>query len=943
MMTRMLFEHLVSRSDPGTAAQVLRVAGESRSLEELTSDTSWSTYDEFRRLLEATAHVLGGVDRIRAITEQTSIVAESSADYTNVLQTLGSPATLYADMGPTTRVLAPIVMVETEEVGPTEWIFRQRFEPGFAPFPEYCAFAAGLSTLTPALFGYPPATVVEESCTCNGDPWCSFRVTWEELDDTARAAAFYETRSQLLDASLESLQDTLGELVSMDDVDQLLEHVVASVAGAVRAPAYILALHPLPSVSRLIHFVGIDAARAASLAERLLTDDVPDGDANLVVEVASSRRSYGKLVAMNRSANGFFPRERRSLQAYARFAAAALDSATALDESRRQAATSRALLDLASALADVTSTEGMGVRLANAVPLVIDCDRALVVLFSEDHLNAQVIGAFGYAPEMYEHLMREGLDAAPLVQLIGEADYHERDSSEVVSTVMGVTGWLAAATTPIVSNGETIGMISACVTERAERLRNDPDLQLRLRGLASQASTALRMTQLLDALRHQALHDPLTGLPNRALIVDRAEQMLARSRYSRVPVAALFIDLDGFKMVNDSLGHNVGDELLREVAQRLRRALRDTDTVARLGGDEFVALLEGLGPRAVEVACKRVLAVLREPFVGRGNAGQPVVVSASIGIAIGERSSAAELLRDADIALYAAKAAGKNQALTFHPDMRSSVDNRLALDCALRDAILYEQFFLVYQPTFDLSTLEVTGLEALLRWRHPNGDVVMPSVIIPALESSGLIEQVGRWALIEACREAARLRAGGHELSMSVNISTRQLQSDALIADVRDALSASGLPGTMLELEFTETAVMSDTPSIIDRLQQVKRLGVRIAIDDFGTGYSSLTHLRQLPVDAIKIDRAFVASIADSPAADAVINALVELGRTLGLDTLAEGIEEVAQLRFLQERDCDSGQGFLISKPLDAHEVLGFLNSYRPSPRQFSAPTLPFS
>jgi diguanylate cyclase (GGDEF)-like protein len=931
MMTRMLVEHLVSRCEAGTAARVLREAGETRPIDELTSDATWSSYAEFRSLLEAAARVLGGVDHLRDVAAQTSLVAESSADYTNMLQTLGSPATLYADMGPTTRVLAPIVIIETQEVGPTEWIVRQRFEPGFEPYPEYCAFAAGLSTLTPVLFGYPPAAVVEETCTCHGAPWCSFRVSWRELDETERAAAFYETRAQVLDASLESLQDTLGELVSMEDVDQLLEHIVASVAGAVRAPAYLLALHHLPSVSRHLHSVGVEADEAERLAARALAGDISDSASHLVVDVASSRRSYGKLVALNRNTNGFFARERRSLEAYARFAAAALDSATALDESRRQAATSRALLDLASALADVTSTDGMGVRLANAVPLVIDCDRALVALFDEREPNATVIGGYGYPQEMYEQLTRDGLPAAPLLELIARADYHERDSSELVRAVMGVTGSLAAATTPIVSNGRTIGMIGACVTERPERLRHDPDLQLRLRGLASQASTALRMTQLLDALRHQALHDPLTGLPNRALIVDRAEQMLARSRHSRVPVAAMFIDLDGFKDVNDSLGHNVGDELLREVAQRLRRALRDTDTVARLGGDEFVALLEGLEQRAVEAASARVLSVLREPFVVRKDAPQQVMVSASIGIAMGERSSATELLRDADVALYAAKAAGKNQALTFHPSMRSSVDNRLALEGALRDALAHQQFFLVYQPTFDLSTLAVTGFEALLRWRRPDGEVVMPSVIIPALETSGMIEAVGRWVLHEACQEAVRLRALGHDLSMSVNISTRQLQSDALVDDVRDALAASGLPGALLELELSETSVMSDAPSIIDRLARVKGLGVRVAIDDFGTGYSSLAHLRQLPVDAIKIDRSFIASIADSPAADAVIDALVELGRTLGLDTLAEGIEEVGQLRFLQERDCDAGQGFLISQPLEASEVVDFLASYRPN------------
>jgi len=429
-------------------------------------------------------------------------------------------------------------------------------------------------------------------------------------------------------------------------------------------------------------------------------------------------------------------------------------------------------------------------------------------------------------------------------------------------------------------------------------------------------------------LAHRALHDPLTGLANRQLILDRAEQMLERARRTGEPLAVFFIDLDNFKDSNDSLGHGAGDQLLQMVAGRLRGILRASDTVGRLGGDEFVILAEGVslasGP---EMIAQRVHEVLKPPFHIPGVEGLTISISASIGIASGDRASAEELLRDADIALYRAKGAGRDQSVLFEREMQSAAKERLALKSDLESALERDEFFLLYHPIFDLDRVELQGVEALLRWQHPTKGIITPDVFIPVLEERGLIVDVGRWVLNEACHQAAAWQRQGHQTTVSVNVSMRQLESDRLVDDVRDALVASSLDPSRLILEVTESTLMRDADATIDRLNRLKQLGVMVAIDDFGTGYSSLAYLRKFPVDVLKIDRSFVADMHRSPDAAALIHTLVELGRTLGLVTLAEGIEQQDQLEGLRGEQCDHGQGFIFSRPVPASEILELLKS----------------
>jgi diguanylate cyclase (GGDEF)-like protein len=437
------------------------------------------------------------------------------------------------------------------------------------------------------------------------------------------------------------------------------------------------------------------------------------------------------------------------------------------------------------------------------------------------------------------------------------------------------------------------------------------------------------LTRREEELAFLATHDALTGLPNRTLVLDRVEQMLARSRRSQAPAAALFIDLDNFKDINDTLGHEAGDELLKAVAARLDGVIRDADALGRLGGDEFVVISEELSLAAgPELVAERLLEALKHPFkLGAGEQTR-VIVTASIGIAIGEQISAEELLRNADIAMYRAKWDGKNRYCVFEIGMQETVQNRMELEMDLREALGKDEFVLAYQPTIDLRDMSPSGVEALIRWVHPERGILQPESFIPLLEETGLITEVGKWVLEQACTQGAAWRAAGYPIKMAVNVSARQLDSDQIKADIEGALSQSGLDPSTLTIEVTETTLMRNIEETARRLTEIKQLGVQVAIDDFGTGYSSLAHLQQFPVDALKIDRSFISGLKRNQEGETLIHTLVQLGKALSIETFAEGIEQQHELSLLKEEACDSGQGFLFARPLDVAATERFLQDW---------------
>lgn len=447
--------------------------------------------------------------------------------------------------------------------------------------------------------------------------------------------------------------------------------------------------------------------------------------------------------------------------------------------------------------------------------------------------------------------------------------------------------------------------------------------QREVNGIVATLRDITERKQFEAQLTHHAFHDALTGLPNRALFLDRLSLALSRTARSDNPVAVVFIDLDSFKVVNDSLGHQAGDHMLLEVTRRLQTCLRPDDTLARLGGDEFTILIENATDNAAQVVAQRILKVLEQAIYIQD---QACFTSASIGIAISERSDDIPqfLLRDADTAMYEAKHNGKGRYCVFDRSMSTKAAERLEMEGELRTAVERGEICLFYQPIVSLETERITGVEALMRWNHPARGVLPPAKFIPIAEESGAIVQLGRYVLNEACRQLTEWRESypeAGELTMSVNISPKQFEDADLVQNIAAVIEETGVTPSSLKLEITENLTFADANKICDKLDQIKRMGVQIAIDDFGTGYSSMAYLKNFPIDSVKIDRSFVNRLGSDSSDDAIIMAIITLARAMRLDVTSEGIETEEQRSRLIGLGCEYGQGYLFARPASGPEI----------------------
>jgi diguanylate cyclase (GGDEF)-like protein len=517
-------------------------------------------------------------------------------------------------------------------------------------------------------------------------------------------------------------------------------------------------------------------------------------------------------------------------------------------------------------------------------------------------------------------------------RLVVIEDYAADDCHMPAFAADGVTAAMAA---PVFETGRIVGSLTVATHQPGRRYSENE--REALQAFAEHASLALNDARTVEALRstldkaiHQASHDALTGLANRSRILDCLEEQLMRPG-DPVGIGVLFVDLDRFKQVNDSLGHEVGDEVLRTMASRLLSCVRPGDLVGRLAGDEFVVVCSGLHGEVDAVGLSdRICRELATPLKLRD---RDLVVTASVGVARAVPGiSADQLLRDADVAMYQAKQHGRARTEVFGNNMRAELLERVELEHELRLAILRKEFRLYYQPTMSLDTGRATLVEALVRWEHPVRGLVPPDQFIPIAEDTRLIVPIGGWVLRQACRDIAAWRAGHPELAdlqVSVNLSACQFADDDLVASVAAALADAGLDPDALWLEITESVVMDGVESTIETLLALKALGVHLSIDDFGTGYSSLSYLKRFPIDVLKIDRSFVDGFGTDAEDEAIVTAVVRLAQALGLSTVAEGIENTRQLVGLSELGCDAGQGYYFSRPLSAEAIVAWLLEQR--------------
>ncbi len=455
-------------------------------------------------------------------------------------------------------------------------------------------------------------------------------------------------------------------------------------------------------------------------------------------------------------------------------------------------------------------------------------------------------------------------------------------------------------------------------------------------GLVWNARDITEQVELESRLTHHVFHDPLTGLANRSLLRDRIEQGLGRARRTGEQVGIVLLDLDGFKNINDTLGHSAGDQILGSAGTRLSQCLRPGDTIARLGGDEFAVFLEDVDVAVIESAANRLLGVLRPPFRVDG---REVYVTSSAGMVatVDAHETVDDLLREADLAMYAAKGAGGDRIQWFEDRMQTRLRDRAELIDDLRHAIQRDEFHLVFQPTVDVKSGRIVGAETLLRWQHPKRGNIPPSVFIPLAEGSGQINAIGRWVLSEACTFGRIWQRQHPDFTLAVNLSSRQLKDPSIVDDVAGVLRVTSFPARNLVLEVTETALVDDPALAQARLLELKALGLRLAIDDFGTGYSSLAQLQRFPIDIIKVDKSFVDRITE-PSGGVFVRVIVTLAHELGLETIAEGVELPSQHDALRRMGCLQAQGYLFAKPMGPAALNTLLAGSANEPKRFSAP-----
>jgi diguanylate cyclase (GGDEF)-like protein len=677
--TRLILAHVRGRAGKPGVDAVLAAAGDPRPERVLLEESTWSSYDQVVALFQAAADVLDDPLVGHKIGARALAYGESSP-LLPLLRSLGSPGQVLLNISVAAAKWQTVGVANAVEVDDDHALVTFQMRHGFVRQRLQCDYMIGLLTQIPVLFGLPPAEVRHDECQVDGAVRCLYRVSWRTGAGSQARIDHLEDRLLQVNEQVENLQSSAADLVSSDDVDTVLGRIAARAAAAVRAPRHLLVVQTADAAQPRVVAEGMTEDEAAALAEDVLTAGLRADPSRLVAEVASARRHYGRLAAIHTAAGGFFPEEERLLAVFARYAAAALDAATALEGARRGERTANLLLGLSRDLAAAGSAGAVCRCLADAVPVIAACDRGSVHLWSAERGELRLASAVGLGASEAD------AGAAPAVLRAAEVEALRRmverpqpvllragTAAPPIAGHMRALGVRTSAIVPLLARGRLLGVIAAGWAGDGPVDGLDPELVARLNGLADQGATALDNAQLLEQVRHQSLHDPLTGLPNSVLFADRLGQALAAIERDGGRLAVCFLDLDRFKAVNDTLGHAAGDDLLRQVADRLRATVRGIDTVARRAGDEFTVLVaDADGPGPAVVVADKILDALRRPF----RLGEVEVrVSPSIGIALAPDDGLDPdvLLHRADVAMYRAKAAGRDRWALFSPVLGASV------------------------------------------------------------------------------------------------------------------------------------------------------------------------------------------------------------------------------------------------------------------------------
>jgi diguanylate cyclase (GGDEF)-like protein len=632
------------------------------------------------------------------------------------------------------------------------------------------------------------------------------------------------------------------------------------------------------------------------------------------------------LLAARVGSEGFTQAEMDLLRGMGKVLGLSLRSVQLIAELRERQTLLERLTTLQRSIASRADLEDVFDAIVNgASELLGDEVVDLSLIDPEEPTVLEIVASVGFSDDLLEQIRRTPLNQGTAGHAITErkpivVDDYTADPRRMPD--MAVDGLRSVISAPIYQRGELVGALSLGTRKRGRRYREmERDAVV---AFAEHAGLALNDAKAAEETAHQAFHDPLTGLANRALFLDRLAQARTRATSSGGSVGVLFTDLDGFKTVNDSLGHAAGDQLLIIVAQRLLSVVGPTDTVARFGGDEFAILIEdSREPIGAARLARRALEVLEKVIEVHG---REIFITASIGVAAGTEEPQ-ELLRNADLAMYEAKGQGKGRYELFQSHMHEAMAQRLELELEMRGAAERDEFVLHYQPIVQLESGRIVGIEALMRWMHPSRGLIGPDEFIPIAEESGQIHALGRWVLREACQRVVDWEDEHGDLQLTVNLSSAQLRQASIVREVSEVLDSTGLDPNRLTLEITETVLMDVSSSNLERLAALKKVGVGLAVDDFGTGYSSLQYLRRFPIDYLKMAKFFVDGVDSSDSQSRLARAIVNLAHSLEIEVIAEGIESSQQSAVLSDLGCIWGQGFYYAPPLPASEISSQLRS----------------
>lgn len=926
---RLIVEQVRRELGDAGVHQLLELAEEPRPLEVLESARTWHSFETRCRLFGAGAVLTG--DPFFARRVGASILSSRSSALLRALMVrFGSPTALFRAVTIAAAKFDAACESRLQRLEHGHAVVELHTKEGYAPSTHDCQYTMGLLSQVPALFGLPPASVVQLECQVEGAAHCTFEVRWDDRRAVRRRrrdrAEAGSHGPDLVQLQLENLQEALGELLGVRDAGDVLTKVVDHAGAAVAAQKLLLAVRlgagsPLevcadglePEVARRLAASVVEGTTLAAAAAG------DDQQSVLVADVRSPQRDYGKLVAF--SAAPFLDGEHELLEAYARLAATTLDASIALRNAAERRQEAEVLGRFAARLIRVQDTTEIAESTVEATLDVVLTDRVIVFRHLEETGAMQACAQHGYEGDLSAMVVRPE-DTPELTRALREPDvlriYDRSVADPFIRSTMEMLdiAWFAAV--PIRSSERVFGMLT--VAWPAGRPK-DAEVVRRLAAIADQAAGAWEKALLLEQINTQASMDALTGLANRRVFTEMLAGLL--SRREGPPLAVLFCDIDRFKAVNDALGHAAGDDLLVVAGRRLRHCVRSDDLVARLGGDEFTILLRDVSDEwSPEVFAAKVHQLMSGPIEIDGAS---IVVHLSIGATIAEpgTESVKDVLRKADTAMYVAKARGGDRLLMFEDEMLVERSHRLELEARLAEAANDAgQFPVLYQPQVEIGSGRVVGVEALVRWRHPLLGELAPAQFLALAEETGHMAQIDRHVLRTALADAAAWRAAGFELRVAVNFSARTLTSAGVAGDVAEALAASGLPAHLLEIELTESTAVAE-PDVLRRiLVSLNELGVSVAVDDVGTGYSSLALLHQLPAQRIKIDQSFVQRLTFDPASRSVVEAVLLLASRLGQTAVAEGVETEEQASELAVLGCGLAQGYLFAGPRPAADVV---------------------